>query len=37
MLSLAEAELVLLWPDGDVHPDDWYEALALVLAERAPA
>ena len=31
------AELVLTEPDGGVAPDDWYEALAFLLAERSPA
>ena len=31
------AELVLTEPDGGVHPDDWYQALAFLLAERSPA
>jgi hypothetical protein len=34
---MAEAELVLTEPDGGVPPDDWYAALAALLAERAPA
>jgi len=32
------AEFVFAWPCVEwVDADDWYEALALVLAERSPA
>lgn len=32
------AELVLSCPYPDVHsPDEWYAALAVLMAERAPA
>lgn len=31
------AELLLTEPDGGVPPDDWYQALAFLLAERSPA
>jgi hypothetical protein len=40
--TIEEAEVVIYY-DGDWlfqierEPDDWYEALALVMAERAPA
>jgi len=36
-MTLAVAELVLTVPDGGVSAADYYEALAFLLAERAPA
>lgn len=35
-LLLSWADLVLMYPD-DFDADAWYEVMALLLAERAPA